>query len=57
VRTEGEAIVAIGKHLARLRLLRHRRLRDRPRLFAALNSLASPSLTEGMRVLAAPALR
>jgi len=53
VRTEGEAIVAIGKHLPDYDCFDTGVFAIGPALFAALNSLESPSLTEGMRVLAA----
>lgn len=53
VRTEGEAIVAIGKHLADYDAFDTGVFAIGPALFAALNSLPAPSLTEGMRVLAA----
>ena len=53
VRTEGEAIVAIGKHLPDYDCFDTGVFAIGPGLFAALNSLQSPSLTEGMRVLAA----
>lgn len=53
VRTEGEAIVAIGKHLAGYDAFDTGVFAIGPALFAALNSLPAPSLTEGMRVLAA----
>jgi 1L-myo-inositol 1-phosphate cytidylyltransferase len=53
VRTEGEAIVAIGKHLADYDCFDTGVFAIGPALFAALGSLESPSLTEGMRVLAA----
>jgi choline kinase len=53
VRTEGEAIVAIGKHLENYDCFDTGVFAIGPGLFAALNSLESPSLTEGMRVLAA----
>ncbi len=52
VRTEGEAIVAIGKHLPDYDCFDTGVFAIGPALFAALNSLESPSLTEGMRVLA-----
>ena len=52
VRTEGEAIVAIGKHLPEYDCFDTGVFAIGPGLFAALNSLESPSLTEGMRVLA-----
>ncbi|TGX50106.1 nucleotidyltransferase [Sphingomonas gei] len=52
VRTEGEAIVAIGKHLPDYDCFDTGVFAIGPGLFAALNSLESPSLTEGMRVLA-----
>lgn len=53
VRTEGEAIAAIGKHLADYDAFDTGVFAIGPALFAALNSLPAPSLTEGMRVLAA----
>lgn len=53
VRTEGEAIAAIGKHLAEYDAFDTGVFAIGPALFAALNSLPAPSLTEGMRVLAA----
>lgn len=53
VRTQGEAIVAIGKHLPDYDCFDTGVFAIGPGLFAALNSLPSPSLTEGMRVLAA----
>nr|WP_294810581.1 NTP transferase domain-containing protein [uncultured Sphingomonas sp.] len=53
VRTEGEAIAAIGKHLADYDAFDTGVFAIGPALFAALNSLSAPSLTEGMRVLAA----
>lgn len=53
VRTQGEAIVAIGKHLPDYDCFDTGVFAIGPALFAALNSLESPSLTEGMRVLAA----
>lgn len=53
VRTEGEAIVAIGKHLGDYDCFDTGVFAIGPALFAALNGLESPSLTEGMRVLAA----
>lgn len=53
VRTEGDAIVAIGKHLADYDAFDTGVFAIGPALFAALNSLPAPSLTEGMRVLAA----
>jgi len=53
VRTEGEAIVAIGKHLPDYDCFDTGVFAIGPGLFAALNGLESPSLTEGMRVLAA----
>jgi 1L-myo-inositol 1-phosphate cytidylyltransferase len=53
VGTQGEAIVAIGKHLADYDAFDTGVFAIGPGLFAALNGLASPSLTEGMRVLAA----
>lgn len=53
VRTEGEAIVAIGKHLPDYDCFDTGVFAIGPGLFAALNSLPAPSLTEGMRVLAA----
>lgn len=52
VRTEGEAIVAIGKHLADYDAFDTGVFAIGPALFAALNSLPAPSLTEGIRVLA-----
>jgi 1L-myo-inositol 1-phosphate cytidylyltransferase len=52
VRTEGEAIAAIGKHLADYDAFDTGVFAIGPALFAALNSLPAPSLTEGMRVLA-----
>lgn len=53
VRTEGEAIAAIGKHLADYDAFDTGVFAIGSALFAALNSLPAPSLTEGMRVLAA----
>lgn len=53
VRTDGEAIAAIGKHLAEYDAFDTGVFAIGPALFAALNSLPAPSLTEGMRVLAA----
>lgn len=53
VRTEGEAIVAIGKHLPDYDCFDTGVFAIGPGLFAALNTLSAPSLTEGMRVLAA----
>jgi choline kinase len=53
VRTDGEAIAAIGKHLADYDAFDTGVFAIGPVLFAALNSLPAPSLTEGMRVLAA----
>ncbi|MCX8477510.1 MAG: NTP transferase domain-containing protein [Sphingomonas sp.] len=53
VRTQGEAIVAIGKHLPDYDCFDTGVFAIGPGLFAALNSLPAPSLTEGMRVLAA----
>jgi choline kinase len=53
VRTEGEASAAIGKHLADYDAFDTGVFAIGPALFAALNSLPAPSLTEGMRVLAA----
>lgn len=53
VRTQGDAIVGIGKHLPDYDCFDTGVFAIGPGLFAALNSLASPSLTEGMRVLAA----
>lgn len=53
VRTEGETIVAIGKHLPDYDCFDTGVFAIGPGLFAALNSLPAPSLTEGMRVLAA----
>lgn len=53
VRTQGEAIVAIGKHLPDYDCFDTGVFAIGPGLFAALNSLEAPSLTEGMRVLAA----
>lgn len=53
VRTEGDRIVAIGKGLAAYDCFDTGVFAIGPALFAALASLASPSLTEGMRVLAA----
>lgn len=52
VRTEGEAIVAIGKHLPDHDCFDTGVFAIGPGLFAALRTLAAPSLTEGMRVLA-----
>jgi len=53
VRTESDAIVAIGKHLPDFDCFDTGVFAIGPGLFAALNSLPAPSLTEGMRVLAA----
>jgi choline kinase len=53
VRTQGETIVAIGKHLPDYDCFDTGVFAIGPGLFAALNSLPAPSLTEGMRVLAA----
>ncbi|MDP5278782.1 NTP transferase domain-containing protein [Sphingomonas sp. DG1-23] len=53
VATQGEAIVAIGKHLPDYDCFDTGVFAIGPGLFAALNSLEAPSLTEGMRVLAA----
>lgn len=53
VRTDGEAIAAIGKHLADYDAFDTGVFAIGPALFAALNSLPAPSLTDGMRVLAA----
>ncbi|MDV3455424.1 NTP transferase domain-containing protein [Sphingomonas sp. HF-S4] len=53
VRTQGDAIVGIGKHLPDYDCFDTGVFAIGPGLFAALNGLASPSLTEGMRVLAA----
>jgi len=53
VRTQGEAIVAIGKHLPDYDCFDTGVFAIGPGLFAALNSLEAPSLTEGMRILAA----
>lgn len=53
VRTEGEAIVAIGKGIDTYDAFDTGVFAIGPGLFAALNSLPAPSLTEGMRVLAA----
>ena len=53
VATEGEAIVAIGKGLERHDCYDTGVFAIGPALFAALHTLEAPSLTEGMRVLAA----
>lgn len=53
VRTHGDAIVAIGKHLPDYDCFDTGVFAIGPALFAALKGLASPSLTEGMRILAA----
>jgi 1L-myo-inositol 1-phosphate cytidylyltransferase len=53
VRTEGDAIVAIGKGLESYDCHDTGVFAIGPALFAALGSLASPSLTEGVRILAA----
>jgi 1L-myo-inositol 1-phosphate cytidylyltransferase len=51
--TEGERIVGIGKGLAEYDAFDTGVFAVGPALFAALNGLDAPSLTEGMRVLAA----
>lgn len=53
VRTQGEAIVAIGKGLEPHDCYDTGVFAIGPALFAALHTLDAPSLTEGMRVLAA----
>jgi 1L-myo-inositol 1-phosphate cytidylyltransferase len=53
VQTEGDRIVAIGKGLALYDAFDTGVFAIGPALFAALNGLAAPSLTEGMRILAA----
>jgi 1L-myo-inositol 1-phosphate cytidylyltransferase len=53
VQTEGERIVAIGKDLVPYDCFDTGVFAIGPALFSALRSLDSPSLTEGMRVLAA----
>lgn len=53
VQTEGDAIVAIGKGIAPYDAFDTGVFAIGAGLFAALNGLAAPSLTEGMRVLAA----
>lgn len=53
VRTQGEAIVAIGKGLEPHDCYDTGVFAIGPALFAALRTLDAPSLTEGMRVLAA----
>jgi 1L-myo-inositol 1-phosphate cytidylyltransferase len=53
VRTAGEQIVAIGKGLVPYDCFDTGVFAIGPALFAALRSLDSPSLTEGMRILAA----
>lgn len=53
VRTEGTRIAAIGKGLAPHDAYDTGVFAIGPRLFAALGGLAEPSLTEGVRVLAA----
>lgn len=53
VATEGDAIVAIGKGLAPHDCYDTGVFAVGPRFFAALATLASPSLTEGVRLLAA----
>lgn len=56
VKTEGERIVAIGKGLADYDCFDTGVFAIGPALFAALRELEAPSLTEGMRVLAARGL-
>jgi 1L-myo-inositol 1-phosphate cytidylyltransferase len=53
VRTEGDAIVAIGKGLESYDCHDTGVFAIGPALFVALGDLASPSLTEGVRILAA----
>ncbi|MDT8759464.1 NTP transferase domain-containing protein [Sphingomonas psychrotolerans] len=53
VRTQGEAITAIGKHLPDYDAFDTGVFAIGGALFAALHTLPAPSLTEGMRVLAA----
>lgn len=53
VRTDGDAIVAIGKGLAAADCYDTGVFAIGPALFEALASLSAPSLTEGMRLLAA----
>lgn len=52
VQVEGERIVGIGKGLAAYNCFDTGIFAIGPRLFAALNGLDNPSLTEGMRALA-----
>jgi 1L-myo-inositol 1-phosphate cytidylyltransferase len=52
VQTEGERIVAIGKHLEPYDCFDTGVFAIGPALFAALRQFEAPSLTEGMRVLA-----
>jgi choline kinase len=52
VQSEGERIVAIGKHLEPYDCFDTGVFAIGPALFAALGGLLAPSLTEGMRVLA-----
>ena len=52
VQTDGERIVAIGKHLEPYDCFDTGVFAIGPALFAALRQLEAPSLTEGMRVLA-----
>ncbi len=52
VKTDGDAIVAIGKGLADADCYDTGVFAIAPRLFAALGSLGAPSLTDGMRLLA-----
>lgn len=53
VQTEGERIVAIGKHLDPYDCFDTGVFAIQAALFAALRGLEAPSLTEGMRILAA----
>ncbi|UZK65005.1 phosphocholine cytidylyltransferase family protein [Sphingomonas sp. M1-B02] len=53
VATDGERIVAIGKGLAEYDCFDTGVFAIGPALFAALRTLEAPSLTEGMRILAA----
>ncbi|MBJ6122802.1 NTP transferase domain-containing protein [Sphingomonas mollis] len=53
VKTDGDDIVAIGKGMADADCYDTGVFAIGPRLFAALGSLGAPSLTEGMRLLAA----